>query len=132
MLKLVILVIKLIAMNSVNFEQSPGQEYPAVVLDMIKFTQNSSEEHVYGEVEVGDGGVRTIPKIIDCKTEDCTDLGDNSPISLMQFERNEKVRKINIEFVVFNIKDWFHFGTENRMLSEFVAHKFLRKLDGNL
>ena len=83
-------------MNSTDLKRSPDPEYPAIILDMTNFMEHLSDEYICGKAEVRDDGVRTNPKIIDCKAEDCTDLGEISSISGIGLEREEKV-----EFVMF-------------------------------
>ena len=97
----VILVIELFVMNSVQFKRSPGHEYPTIELEMTNFMENLSDEYVCGKTELSDDSVQTNSKIIDCKTEKCTDLGENFSVSGLKFEREEKVRKFEMEFVVF-------------------------------
>ena len=89
----VIVVTKLITMNSINYEHSPDREYPAIELDMTNFVENLSDENICGKAEVRNDGVRTSPKVIDCKTEDCTDLTEISSFRGIKLEQEEKVSK---------------------------------------
>ena len=84
---------KLITMNSVNFEHSPGREYPAIKLDMTYFVENLSNENICGKAEVKDDGIGTSPNRIGCKTEDCTDLTKISSVSGIKLEQEERVSK---------------------------------------
>lgn len=86
-------------MNSVNFEQSPDRECSTIPLDMTNFMQKLSNKSIYRKTEVRNEDVQKYPKVIDCKTEDCTSLCEIS--SGMGFEQNKTVREVNIEFVVF-------------------------------
>jgi len=88
-------------MNSLHLKRSPDHEYPAIELDMTNFMEHLSDEYICGKAEVRDEDVRTNPKIIDCKIEDYADLEEISSISGVKLEREEKVRKFDIEFVVF-------------------------------
>ena len=94
MFYLAILVTKHFIMNSTYFQYSPGHKYPAIKLDMTNFVEHLSDENINEKVEVRDDGVHTNPIIIDCKTEDCTGLGEISLISGRGLEREEKVRKL--------------------------------------
>jgi len=80
-------------MNSINYEHSPDREYPAIELDMTNFVENLSDENICGKAEVRNDGVRTSPKVIDCKTEDCTDLTEISSFRGIKLEQEEKVSK---------------------------------------
>lgn len=85
-------------MDSVHFEHSPNQEYPAIKLERANCTEHFSDDYISGKVEVEDG-VQTNQKIINCKIEDSMDLGDISSVSLGELEREKKVRKFYIEFM---------------------------------
>ena len=93
----VILVTKLFIMSAVHFEHSLGREHPAIELDMMNFMEHLSDECVLGKVDVYDDGVRTEAKIIDCKTEDCTDSGDISSIPGSEFKRENEVSEYPIQ-----------------------------------
>ena len=83
-------------MNSIRFQHSPNYDYPAIELDMTDFLEHLSEEYMCGKVDVRDD-----PKIIECKIEDCTEVGEVSCISTSGLEQKERVRQFNIEFVTF-------------------------------
>ena len=90
----VILVLKRFIMNSFQLKYSPDREYPAIELDMTNFMEHLSNENTYGKTEAAENdGVRTSPKVIDCKTEDCTDLTEISSIPEIKLEQEEKVSK---------------------------------------
>ena len=88
----IIVVVIRFVMNSVHITNSPDNEYPAIELDMTNFMKYLSDEYICGKDEVSDDNVRTSPRLIDCKTEDCTDSPEISSIS--EFEQKEKVRNI--------------------------------------
>ena len=96
---ILILVIKLFVMNSTHFKRSPDSEYSAVSLHMTSCMEHLSDKYIHGKSEVRDDGVGTNPIIMDCKTEDCTDLGEISSVSRIKLEREEKVCMFDIEFV---------------------------------
>ena len=79
-------------MNPTHFKRSPDHEYAAIELDMTDFVEHLSEEYFSGNAEVKDDGVRTSPELMDCKTEDCTNLRESSSISEECFEGKEKVK----------------------------------------
>ena len=81
--------------------RSPVYDYPAIELDMTNFMEYLSDEYICGKAEARIDGVRANPKILDCKTENCVDLGETSSISEVGRELEGKVRKFNIEFVVY-------------------------------
>ena len=87
-------------MNSIHFEHSSDHEYPATELDMKNVLEQLSAEYNSNKSEKKYHGVLTNQRIIDYKVEDCTNLGDISSISRTGQERQEKVRKFKIEFVV--------------------------------
>lgn len=60
----------------------------------------TSEEYICGKTELNYDIAQTSPKITDCKTEECTNIGEVSTVSDVVLEREEKVGKLNIEFVV--------------------------------
>ena len=81
-------------MNSFQFKHSPDREYPAIELDMTNFMEHLSNENTYGKTEAAENdGVRTSPKVIDCKTEDYTDLTEISSVPGIKLEQEEKVSK---------------------------------------
>ena len=80
-------------MTSINYEHSPDREYPAIELDMINVVEHISNENICEKAEVRNDRVRTSPKVIDCKTEDCTDLTEISSIPEIKLEQEEKVSK---------------------------------------
>ena len=86
-------------MDSTHFKRSPDPEYPAVSLDMTNCKEHLSEKYICGKSEVRDDDVGTHSILMDCKTEDCTDLGEISSVSRIKLEREEKVRMFDIEFV---------------------------------
>jgi len=86
-------------MNFNHLEHSPNK-YPAIELDMTNFMEHLSDEYICGKMEVKDGDVQINPRIIDCKTEDCTNLEEIS-VSGVELKREEKVEYFNVEFVVF-------------------------------
>jgi len=88
-------------MNSDHPEYSPDREYPAIELDLTNFMEHFSDEYVCGKTELSDDSVQTNPKKIDCKTKECTGLGENFSISELKLEREEKVRNFIMEFDVF-------------------------------
>ena len=90
MFYLIISVVIRFVMNSVHFTNSPEHEYPAIELDMTNFVEHLSDEYIREKVEVRDDNVRTKIKLVDCKTEDYTDLRFSS-ISGAGPERDEKV-----------------------------------------
>ena len=67
-------------MNINHLEHSPNK-YPAIQLDMTNFVEHLSHEYICGKAEVRNDDVQTNPKIIDCKTEDCTNLEKFSSLS---------------------------------------------------
>ena len=73
-------------------------KYPTIELD--KANLKISEEHVFEKSDVKNDGVQTNLRTTGCKTEDCTDLGEISSVSGIKLEREEKVRKFDMEFVV--------------------------------
>jgi len=75
----------------------PEHNYPAIELDMTDFMKHLSNEYVCGKVDVGDDGGQTNPNTINCKTEDCTDLGDISSNSVGTVKQEEGVRKFKVE-----------------------------------
>ena len=80
-------------MNSDHFEHpSSNDDYPLIKLDMTDFTVHKSEEYISRKIYVNDDSVQTNPTIIDCKTEDCTDLGEISSVSEGGLKQEEKVR----------------------------------------
>ena len=83
---------KTFIMNSVHINH---HEPPVIKLEIADFKEHFSEK-----VEVKEDSVQTDQKIIDCKIEDGTDLGEMSSVSVSKPEREEKVRKFVIEFVV--------------------------------
>ena len=89
----VIVVIKLVAMSSAHFEAFPDNEYPAPELNIRNVMEHLSVKFIYEKAEVRDNSVRTNPTINDCETEDYADLGE------IELEREEKVRKLNMEFL---------------------------------
>ena len=88
-------------MNYGHFKHSPNHEYPAIELDMVYFMEHLSDEYICGKSEVKDDGGQINHKIIDCKTEDYINLEQISSISGNGLEREEKVRKFDMKFVVF-------------------------------
>lgn len=88
-------------MNTICFDHSPDYEYPGTKLDMKTFMDHLSVEYIANKSKGRDHDVGTNPRISDCKTEDCTDLGEISSISRVGQEQDEKVNKFSIEFVVF-------------------------------
>lgn len=94
-----ILVLKVLNMNSVKFENSPDYENPAIEIDVKDLMEKLSEEYICSKTELRDDAVQIIPKKTDCKTEDCTDLEEISSISKSELEQEEKVRKIDTDFV---------------------------------
>ena len=93
----VILVTKLFIMSVVHSEHSLGCEHPAIELDMMNFMEHLSDECVLGKVDVCDDDVRTDAKLIDCKTEDCTDFDDVSSISGSELKRENEVSEQPIQ-----------------------------------
>ena len=92
----VILVIKLDIMSSINFEQSPNHEYPAIELDMKNVMEHlSNEYYTCRKFEIMDEGIWTNPKSSDRETENCTDLGEISSVPELKLERDEKVSDFN-------------------------------------
>ena len=89
-------------MDSLHVERSPDSKYPAIELDMTNFMEHLSDEYICGNAEIKKDSVRTNPKIIDCKTEDPTDSGEIFSVSGLKLEREQKVRKFDIEFVVLH------------------------------
>ena len=88
-------------MTTVKFEQSPDHEYPKIELDMANFVDNLSKEHTCQQVEVRDDGVGINQKVIDCKIEACTDLGEISSNCGREFKQEEKVSiQILLHFIV--------------------------------
>lgn len=79
-------------MNSVHMEYSSDRDYPAIELDMADFMEHLSEEYMCGEVDVSNGSMQTNLKIIDYKTEECTDLGDMLSIATSGLAREQQVR----------------------------------------
>ena len=94
-------VTKFFIMNSVHFEHSPKDEYPAIVLDMTNFMEHLSDEYVCGKTEVVDDGAQPNPNATDCKIENSTYLTPISSITESGLEQEEKVRQIDTEFVAF-------------------------------
>ena len=89
-------------MNSLHLERSPDFKYPAIELDMTNFTEHLSEEYICRKVEeVEDDTIQISPKIIDCKTDDYTNLGEISSAFQVKLERKEKVRRLDMEFLAF-------------------------------
>lgn len=82
-------------MNSYHFEH-----HAAIEFDMVDFMEDLSNENICGKLDVRDDGVHTKSKIIDCKTEDSTDLGDVSSISVSELDREGKVRKFQYRIFV--------------------------------
>ena len=80
-------------MNSVIYEHSSDRKYPAIELDMTNFMEHLSNENICGKAEVRNDRVRTSPKVINCKTENCTDLTEISSIPEIKLEQEEKVSK---------------------------------------
>ena len=94
-------------MNSNHFKHSPKREYPAIELDMTNFMEHLSDEYICGKIEVKDGDVQINPKVIDCKTEECMDLGDIFSVLEVGPEREEKVRNFNIKCgVLYYNRSW--------------------------
>ena len=89
-------------MNCEHFKHSPKHEYPTIELDVVNFMEHLSDEFICGKTEVRDDGEQMNPKIIDCKTEDYINLEQISSISGNGLEREEKVRKFDMKFVVFH------------------------------
>ena len=85
-------------MNSTYFKRSADPEYPEISLDMTNFMEHLSDEYICGKSEVRDDSVRTNPKIIDCKAEDCADLGIISSVSKIELEGEEKVDILDTKF----------------------------------
>ena len=88
-------------MSFVGVEFSHDHDYPAIELDMANFMNYLSDEYVCGKTEVRNDGVQSNSKIIDCKIEDYAELGEISSTSGVRLEREKKVTKLDIEFVVF-------------------------------
>ena len=80
-------------MYSFHFKHSFDREYPGIELDMTNFVEHLSDEKIYGKAEIRNDGVRTSSKIIDCETEECTDLIKISSIPEIKFEQEENVSK---------------------------------------
>ena len=91
-------------MNSANLKSSADHENPPIELSMRNFMEHLSNEHICGKSEAVNDGVQTNLRVIGCKTEDCTDLGEFVSVSGIKIEPEEKVRMFNIEFVVFHHK----------------------------
>ena len=102
MFKFVILVTKLITMNSVNFEHFPDREYPAIELDMTNFVQHLSDENICGKAEVRNDDIRTSPKIFDCEIEECTDLAEISAIPVLKLQQKKVSKFDRISCVLFS------------------------------
>ena len=89
-------------MNSLHLERSPDFKYPAIELDVTNVAEHLSGKYICKKVgEVEDDTVQINPKITDCKTEDCINLGEISSASGVELERKEKVKRLDIEFVMF-------------------------------
>jgi len=92
-------------MNSFQFKHSPDREYPAIELDMTNFMEHLSDENICGKAEVRDESVRTSPKVIDCKTEDCTDSTEISSVQGIKLKQEEKVSKFGKIFAFYRVKE---------------------------
>jgi len=86
-------------MNSIRFERSPYQEYPAIELDMTNFMEYLSDEYISTKTEVSKDSGRSNSNIYDCMTKDSMDLGENATVSGVGLEQKEKVRNFNAEVV---------------------------------
>ena len=84
---------KLFVMNYVHFESSPDHEYPGTELDATSFVDRLPDKSVCGKSGVTD------PYVIDCKTEDGTNLGEISSLSKDGLEREKEVRVFDAQFV---------------------------------
>lgn len=91
-------------MNSIHLEHSPNHNYPAIELDMTDFVEHLSEEYLHGKVDLRDDGIQTNPKIIGYKSEDCTNLGGISSISVSGLTLEERVRNFNYYYLMFIVK----------------------------
>ena len=78
-------------MNSVHFERFPENECPALELNTTNFTEPLSDEYICGKVEVEYDSVQIEPKLVDPKTEDCTDSEEILSNFTVKFEPDEKV-----------------------------------------
>ena len=105
MFKFVILGIKLITMNSINYEHSPDHIYPAIELDMTNFVEYLSDENIRGKVQVRNDDVATSSKVIDCKDADCTNLAEIFSVPEIKLEQEEKVSKFGKIFVFYRVKE---------------------------
>ena len=88
-------------MNSHDLEHFPRENYPAIELDMIDFMKHLSDEYICGKVDVKDDSVQINLNTINCRTKDCTDLGEISSNSISRVEQGEGVRKFDIKFISF-------------------------------
>jgi len=67
--------------------------------------EHLSDEYICGKAEVENDGVRTSPKVIDYKTEDCTNLTEISSFPEIKLEQEEKVSKFGNIFVFYRVKE---------------------------
>ena len=88
-------------MNSDDVEHFPVHNYPTIELDMVDFMKHLSDKYICGKVDVEDDGGQINPNTINCKTEDCTDLGDIPSNFVGTVKQEEGVRKFNIESFSF-------------------------------
>lgn len=94
-------------MNFLHFKCSPEHKYPVIELDMTDFTEHLSKEYVCQTSDGRDDHARTSPKIDDCKTEDCADLGEIFSVSRVKHEE-EMVRQYNVKFLVFYLERFWY------------------------
>ena len=87
-----------------NFEHSVRREYPAIKLDMTNFMEHLSDEYICGKVKVRDDSVETNPNTTDIKTDDCTDLGYTSSISVDGLKQEEMVKELKYRIYCFIVK----------------------------
>ena len=95
-----ILDAKLFIMSSIHFKRSFEREYPEIESDTTNCTEHLSDENICGSVRVRNESVTSNARIIECKTEDCTDFGDVSSISGSKLKQDDKVRICDARFVV--------------------------------
>ena len=89
-------------MNSLHLECFPDFEYPSIEFNVTNFMGHLSDEYICRKVEEAeDDTIQISPKEVDCKTEDCTNLGDIVSASEVELEQKEKVKRLDIEFVAF-------------------------------
>lgn len=88
----VILIIKVVSMNSVHFEHSPNHKYPAIELDMSNFVEQLSDKYTSHKADIKE--VQINPNPIECQTDGYTSVAEISSITKMGFEREEKVKRL--------------------------------------